>query len=180
MMRVTSVLLALACAACGSTGPSVSVDHDDHYDFSKAKSYAWKPGVPASNELNERRIVDGVDAALAARGFELIDDGAPDLYVLTEVGRHNELESSGGRVGVSVSKRTSWGSVGVGGSRGNQVREVTVGTLVIAILDAPREELVWRANASDTLSREPEQAAATIQAVIERAFEGFPPGAGKR
>ncbi len=170
--------LALACLlplvfACSST--KVYIDYDEEFDFTGLTTYSWKPGIPAQNELNERRIVDGVDDALSTHGFQRIDEGQPDLFVATEVSTRQEVRSSGGSAYVGASHRTSWGAVGMYSAPTVDIREVTVGTLVIAVIDASTEELVWRASGTDTVNSDPERTAERIQDVIEKAFHVFPP-----
>jgi|GEM_PF-2656280 len=167
-----TVFAALTLAACSSL--DVGVDRDEDYDFSGARTFAWKEGVPAQNELNQKRIESGVEEALARRGIELSDSGAPDLWVATEVGGHREVRSTGESVNVSYRHHRRYGSVGMGTSSGNRIYEVKVGTLVIAILDGETEELVWRAQAEDTVGNDPQKTAETIAAAIEQSFEQFP------
>lgn len=175
-MRRTTVLAFLALlsllAACSST--KVGVDRDPTYDFRGKRTYAWKEGIPAESGLNQQRIVSGVDRALGERGLQRIEGGAPDLWVYTEVAMRQETRSTGGSVGVGVGRRTSWGHVGVGTSTGNRIYEVTVGALVIVILDGPTESTVWRARAEDTVTNDAERTAEAIRKAIEKAFEDFP------
>lgn len=151
----------------------VDVDSDATFDFSAAKTWAWKPGIPSENELYQGRIVAGVEAALAAEGMTRVD-ADPDIWVVTEVATRQEGKTSGGNVSIGLSRRTKYGSIGVGTSGGQRHTKVTVGTLVIAIL-GPDEGLVWRANASDTISNNSEKTSATIQKAIDQAFKKYPP-----
>jgi hypothetical protein len=172
-MRALTALGLVLLTACSST--SVGVDHDEHYDFSGVTTYAWTDGTPAANELNEKRIVDGVDAALAAEGLRKVESGA-DVLVFTEAASHQELRSSGGNVSVGVSRHVSrYGAVGVSTGTGNRVYEVTIGTLIIGLLDGETESLVWRASAEDTMSSDPAKNAEKIAEAIAKAFEGYPP-----
>jgi len=170
MRRALGILLAGMLTACSST--RVGVDHDQDFDFTGLATYAWAEGAPAENELNERRIVEGIDAALAGCGFRPVDAG-PELLVRTKVAQRQEVRSSGGSVGVGYGT----GRGGVGMSSGNRVYEVTVGTLVIEVLDAGSQSVVWRAEAEKTIGGDPEDTAKKIKEVIERAFEEFPPEA---
>lgn len=172
MRPILCLLLALA-AACGST--SVHVDHDPAHDFSGERTYGWKQGVPAENELHEKRIVAGVERELAERGYRRVESGEPALWVRTKVAGRQETRSTGGDVSFGVGGRVGLGHVGVGTSTGNRIYEVTVGTLVIELLDGASEEVVWRAQAEDTVGSDPEKTAEAIREAIEEAFQGFPP-----
>ncbi len=172
-MRLVLACLLPLVVACSST--KVYIDYDEGYDFTGLTTYQWKAGIPAQNELNERRIVDGVDDALSVRGFQRIDEGQPDLFVATEVSTRQEVRSSGGSAYVGASRRTSWGAVGIQSAPTVDIREVTVGTLVIAVIDASTDKLVWRASGTDTVSSDPERTAERIREVIDKAFREFPP-----
>jgi hypothetical protein len=173
-MRTTIALLSCLLAACSST--SVGVDKDEDYDFRGKRTYAWQEGVPAANELNQKRIVEGIDRALAQRGLVLTDTDTPDLWVRTEVSAHREVRSSGTSVGFGVGSYSSHGAYGIGTSTGNDVYEVEVGTLVIVMLDGPSGETVWRAQAEGTITNDPEETTAKIQEAIDKSFEKFPIG----
>jgi len=168
MRRTLGVLLTGLLVACSSSG--VAVDYDTGFDFTGLSTYAWTEGVPAENELNERRIVEAVDGQLAALSFRQVEAG-PELLVRTQVGRRQEVRSSGGSVGVGYGGRH--GAVGM--SSGNRVYEVTVGTLVIEFVGAASQEVVWRAEAEGTVTSDPKDNAKKINQAVEEAFEGFPP-----
>ena len=171
-MRLLAVALGLLCASCSSTG--VAVDRDPGYDFSAARTYAWTEGVAAASDLHEKRIVQGVDAALAGHGLERTTTGTPDLLVSTEVLTRHEVRSTGSAFGIGVGHGFQNGGVGVGTTVGNELDEVQVGTLVIAIRDGKTEDLVWRAEAEDVVTSDPERTANAIRDAISAAFEEFP------
>lgn len=152
----------------------VQVDFDEGYAFGEATKVAWTAGTPSPNELNEKRIVSATEAQLREKGMTLVDRAEADLLVRTHVATEKEVSSSGRRLGVSVAKRTSWGSIGVGSSGGNRVKQVTVGTLIIELLDASTEALVWQAVASDTID-DSGKVAKKIEQAAEKAFRKYPP-----
>ena len=175
MRGLIGLLLVALLFAPAAFALDVGVDFDEAYNFLGKKSYAWQAGKPAANALNQKRIVAGVDKALAGAGFTKVDSGEPDLFVATETSGEKQIKSSKINVGLGLAKHTKWGSLSLGTSSGNRVREVLVGTLVIAILDGKTQELVWRANATDTVSNDPKKTAAAIERAIGRAFKDFPP-----
>jgi len=156
--------------ACAS-GPDV--DYDRAYEFAGKSTYAWKAGVPAADDAHQQRIVDNVDKAMRERGFR--KSVPPDLYVVTEVTSHQELEESNVTFGLSVGSGGRHGGVRVGGVASPPPREITVGTLVIAILDGRTGELVWRATADETVTDNAGKTAQIIDRVVAKAFEDFPP-----
>ena len=68
-----------------------------------------------------------------------------------------------------------WGG-GMGmGSSTTQVRNYTVGTLVLDMWEVERKQLVWRTTASDTLSDNPQKNSEKIQEAARKMFEEYPP-----
>jgi hypothetical protein len=177
-MRLLTIVVGILCASCSSNG--VAVDRDPNYDFSVARTYAWTEGLPAASDLHEKRIVQGVDAALAGCGLERATTGAPDLLVSTEVQTRHEVRSSGSAVGIGIGGGFQNGSVGVGTTVGDDLDEVEVGTLVIALRDGKTEQLVWRAEAEDVVTSDPEDTAEAIREAIHDAFEEFPRARSER
>jgi hypothetical protein len=169
------VLLALLVALVSCSSPRVSADFDPDYDFTGKQTYAWRAGVPAASELNERRIVKSVDEVLAAHGLRPAPGGQPDLWVSTEVSTRQELRSSGGNVSLGMGRSMGAGSLGVGVSSPTQTYEVTVGTLVIELRDGASEQVVWRTVAKDTVKDDAKDAEQTIVAAVQAAFEDYPP-----
>ena len=171
-MRLLTAALVVLGASCSSSG--VAVDRDPSYDFAAPRTYAWTEGVAAASDLHEKRIVEGVDAALAGCGLERATAGTPDLLVSTEVLMRHEVRSTGSAFGIGVGHGFEHGGVGVGTTVGDDLDEVEVGTLVIAIRDGKTEDLVWRAEAEDVVTSDPERTAEEIRDAINAAFEEFP------
>ena len=106
--RIELALVALICVSAPAlAGPRVEVDYDPRFDFSVVKTYAWKPGVPASAPETEQNIIEAVDAALQGKGLQRIVDGTPDVWVLTEAGRDEELQLGGESAGLTTP--SGWG-----------------------------------------------------------------------
>ena len=141
-MRLLPLLFTIFIAGCSSK--NVWVDVDDPYTFRGKRAYAWSEVLPVPNEIMQRRIEGWIDEELAARGLTRIevDEGdasgapAPDLFVTTEFGARREVRSTGGSATVGVSRRAGRGRVGMGTTMGNQIYEVSIGALVIALLAA--------------------------------------------
>ena len=155
----------------------VNTDHDETYDFSTAKTVVWGDCTPAKDELMQRRIVTAVAEQLKAKGFTIVESGSADLQLTTHVATETQKKQSGGNVGVSVHKSTSWGSIGLGGRGNRRVHDVKYGTLLIDLRDTKTGDLVWRANASDTVEDNAQKMEKKINAALDKAFKKFPPKA---
>jgi hypothetical protein len=53
-----------------------------------------------------------------------------------------------------------------------------VGTLVVDIFDSQTKKLIWRGNASETLSGDPEKNEKKLDHEVSDMFKYFPPKAG--
>ena len=77
-----SVLFILQ--AC--SGIQVSQDYEQGYDFSRFKTFAWKPnddneyGI-SENRLMDKRIRTAIESALSAKQYTRVDSGEPDFYI---------------------------------------------------------------------------------------------------
>ena len=147
----------------------VSVDYDHTADFSKYKTYAWAEGRPVQDPFNHQRTVEAIDAQLAAKGWTRLERNQnPDALVLY---RAAATEQKQARV---------WGAGGPGwrfggGNAQVDVNAIQIGQLVVDILDATTQKLLWRGRASDTASDKPEKNEKKINKAAEKLFKKFPP-----
>jgi hypothetical protein len=170
------VLLAAFVAAGPAHAVRVSVDHDKDADFSRYQTYTRAPGTPAKSELNQKRIDAALDAQLAAKGLKRVDSGG-DLKVVTHAGSEKTQQ-------VRV---TDYGYGYYPGYWGSyyryvpaptiDVHDVIEGTLVVDLVDASSDQLVWRGTATDTVSPsvKPEKVEKIITKAMEKLFRQYPP-----
>ena len=165
------MILALLISAGSAFAQKVSVDFDKDADFTKYKKYAWAEGVPAKDPFAHKRIVDAVDAQLAAKGWTKVEPGDnPDAYVLyrAAVGEEKQVDVWGTGYGAG------WRRGGMGTTQVT-VETILIGQLVVQIGDAATKQVVWRGTASDTLSDKPEKNEKKIKKAAEKMFKSFPP-----
>lgn len=138
MKRAISLLAVLALTACASA--QVSSEHDKTADLSRYRTYAWITGTQAANPMIEQRIRRAVDHQLAAKGLRKVKEAA-DLQVATHASTRVEQQVNTESLG--------YGYSGAGWS-GNMVnvRNVDVGTLMLDLVDASSQQLVWRGMAT--------------------------------
>jgi hypothetical protein len=180
MRILTGLVLALCLMVSPALAQNVAVDFEQSFDFATAKTVAWGRGTPAQNEFNQTRIETAIAAALTEAGFEMVAvDVTPDLYVITHAAGQQQQKKSNVSVGIGVSRRTSFGSVGVGTSTSGKSKTVVLGTLVIQLISAADEKMVWRADLSDTLDGNAEKTKSKIDRAISKAFKKFPPAPKK-
>lgn len=139
---VTSAVLAFTLASgCATT--SVKTDYDRKTDFSRYRSYAIKPGQLADDNaggapdtLVRERIHGALQQELGQLGFAQKPQGESDIIVTYGAGteiRRELVENLGGGPNWNYGGNDIW------------ARDVEEGTLVIDVIDADSQRLVWRA-----------------------------------
>jgi len=170
---VTLMMPALAMAQ------KTSYDYDKAATFSTYKSYAFKEGTKAGQVLIDERIVNAIEAELAAKGFTKSDTN-PDVFVVYHVAIDKEKDIStyssgyGGGYGPY-----GWGYGGgwAGGTTTTNVRDILVGTLVVDIADAGTRKLAWRGMGVKEVNVQasPEKRDKSIASAVKKMFKNYPP-----
>ncbi len=173
-MRISTFAMAVGLALIGTIAlaKSVSYDYDRGADFSRYKTYAWTRGTELTDELNHARVVRGVDAQLAAKGLTRVEPGGrPEVLVAYHASFERNVEINGFSHG--------WGPFGLGGDRTGSARiqPILVGTLVVDIVDARTNAIVWRAMASSDINpaTSPQKRDQKINGATEKMFKNYPP-----
>jgi len=137
-MRLLPLIPVLLLAACASS--NVVVDRDEAADFASYRTFAWWP-IPGSEEATKRgptTLLDGrvrgeVERLLTARGLARSDD--PDLRIAHHLATREVRDVTVWDHGYRWRRR---------GLAHASVRTWVDGTLVLDVIDAKREALVWR------------------------------------
>jgi hypothetical protein len=152
---------------------SVKSDYDKATDFAKYRTFSFKKGTDAPTPFAQQRIEGAVAAQLKERG--IVPGDSPDLYVYT----HTKIDKQQ-RVDVTsfgYGGYPGWGGWGGGfGSSSVMVTDVPIGTVMVDLVDAKTQALVWRGVASDTLSSNPtpEKSEKRINKAMAKLFDKFP------
>lgn len=163
MKNAISLLVLLALVGCASA--QVATDYDKAADFSGYRTYAWITGTQAANPLIEQRIKTAVDRHLAARGLTKVTD-SPDLQVATHASTSVQQQVSVDSFGYG------YAGAGWGGTMVN-VRNVDVGTLLLDLVDASSQQLVWRGMATDVVGHSVSQE--KVDRAVGKMLSSFPP-----
>lgn len=163
-----AALLALEVAPLPAA--SVERDFDPDADFSAFHTFAWKESphtrlVARRNSLSDKRIRAAVESALEGRGFRRAE-GHPDFFVTYQAGVRNRLQVTEYGYG----RPRWWG-------RDVRVRSYRQGTLVVDVIDAESDQLVWRGAVSDALptTRDPDKRQKKLDKAVAKLFKEFPP-----
>jgi hypothetical protein len=175
IMRIATLLTAACVAWLGTTvlASTVTYDYDRTANFSRFRTYTWTRGNPVTDPLNHQRIVRAVETQLAARGFTKVDSGRnPDVFVAYHAAMDQSIE-------INAFGSGGFGPYGLGGSRMGTARadKVTVGSVVVDMVDAADRKMVWRGSASQELDprASAEKKDKAVNKAIEKMFKNYPP-----
>ena len=150
----------------------VTVDYDHTVNFSQYRTFMWLKEPRIISPLMRRRVVDAINSALTAKGWQLVTDDADVGIIAHGATRHEHtLETFYSGFG-------GWGWRGWGGGVATTIPETyTVGTLVVDLFDTRTKQVVWRGMATETLPTKPEKTAEKLNKAVEKMFKKFPPNA---
>lgn len=171
-LKTLVTVLALALGARAVAAQEVSYDFDKAANFPGFRTYAWAPGHNLDDPLNHKRIVAAVDSQLALKGLRLVaKDQNPDLLVAYHASFGKNLQVSGFSNG--------WGGYRFAGNRSGSARaeEITIGTLVVDMVETATRNIVWRGTATKEVDTKasPEKREKNINRAAEKLFKNYPP-----
>lgn len=161
------------------------VDFDHNVHFSSYKTYSWAPwsnGQPSEppfpNQLMQERITGFVEEALAARGLKHVATGG-DLLIKCRVNISEQPVFTTFSSGLGPGWGGGWGW-GPGWGWGSGIATTTVqtfyeGTLVVDIVDARRNQLVFQGTSTHTVSSRPARNTKKFAHAVNEVFEKYPP-----
>jgi hypothetical protein len=172
--------MALAGAGCATT-MSVSSHVDRDLDFSQYRTYDWGPSdarptgdarLDANPQFTDY-VHGAVERELATRGLNLLGSGTPDLLI-------HYHATVAGRIDVNTVDRT-YGYC-QGADCPPETYEYEAGTLVIDLMDARTNRLVWRGWAQTRLEAfldDPDRMAETVRESVTRMMSQLPAALGQ-
>ena len=180
-MRALRFALLLA-ASCSSV--STSYDFDPDADFARLSSYSWwsdAKGKPessadeAGSPLVLERIRRATDGHLAAAGYKRVSSN-PDFLVVARTGSRDRTRVT------STPSRYGGGHGPYGyrywdGGGGVDVYQYEEGSLVLDIVDAKTNKLLWHGVAKAVVpeGRKPEEITKLVNEAVEALMKDFPP-----
>jgi hypothetical protein len=175
IIRLVVVLSLLVFLGCSSI--SVSSDFNESTDFSELKTFAWMLktaegdiDLGGANLLARERIEDAIAAELANKGYTEIIAGNADFHVTYFVRTEEriQVQPMGGPL-----VRPYWG-MGMGYAEVYQYEE---GTLIIDLLDAKQQHIIWRGVAKGVVDWRGSTGGQTqlISEAVQKILAQFPP-----
>lgn len=164
--RTIGLALLLSWTPAASA-QEVVVDFAKGSRLANCGTYTWSLGHPTQHPLQDERIVDAIDAGLAAKGFRRLESGGACIVTY-----HASLEQ---QKQVDLWEPGGWRFRG--GYASVDVRTVQRGMLVVDIADAESRRLLWRGVARDTLSDKPEKNHKKLAKAVDKMFKDLPTAA---
>ncbi|MFC1799496.1 DUF4136 domain-containing protein [Candidatus Eisenbacteria bacterium] len=187
----TAVVMALGLILVlmvGCSSLQVSTDYDPNANFGQYKTYGWPGGdrppddALAQNPLIAKRIEYSIGEALKAKGYTMLEDGIPDIVIITHAGVQEKMQVTnyssgyyGGYGGYSgYGMYDPWG---YGGGTRTDVSYYDEATLLIDFIDTETKELAWRGIGTKILANtsDPEKVQANVDKVIDKMLASYPP-----
>ena len=177
MKRVTikNLLLILPVVLVTSCKPSLKVfsDYDHSADFSSYKTFSLYYLVTSRtvNELNEERIWNYIRAEMIRKGY-VENDKNPDLVVNAVSILNNKKYVTADSYGYGGPLRPYGGM----GHATFQTDNVKQGSLMIDIIDAKKDKLVWQGTGNAEFEKKPKDPDAVISKAVTKILADFPQG----
>jgi Domain of unknown function (DUF4136) len=156
------ITLALALALVAGSGPAFAAAHSDYtksFPLKTLKTFEFKSqhrisrDPLANNDIWANDVRDAIRRDLASHGLAEATNGRPDFYVAFYVGLKDRYDVGSIDYGMPVFRR-GFRSGWWGWPRGYDVWAVpyTESTLIVDVIDAHTNQLVWRGHDADTLN----------------------------
>jgi uncharacterized protein DUF4136 len=156
-----------------------SHDFDKTANFAGFKTYAFKDGTKVGQPLIDDRIVAALEKELATKGLTK-SEANPDVIVVYHVAFDKEKDIStyssgygGGYGPYGYGWGGGWGST----TSTTQVRDILVGTMVIDIADAKKNQIAWRGMGVKEVNTtaSPEKRDKSINEAVKKILKNYPP-----
>ncbi len=184
-----AVSLALVVAGVSlAAGIKIKTQEDKTFNFAGLKTYAWKLEGAAQIKILQNTddnpakiaaalepvVVAATDQELAKKGFTKVTTGTPDLYVdyYALIGPNISSQYQGQFVGAIP----EWGLPDFVMST-SSFKAYEQGSLIIDVISAKQQQIVWRVVAEAELDRQraPAKRAQLISDAIVQMLKKFPP-----
>lgn len=185
----TAVLMAIGLTLVllmGCSSLQVSTDYDPAADFSQYKTFGWPTGdrppedALAKNPLIAKRVEYSIGEALKAKGFTMLEDGVPDIVIITHGGVQEKMQvtnySTGYYGGYGGYRGYGYYDPWYGGTR-TDVSYYDEATLLVDFVDTSTKELVWRGVGTKIMgdTSNPEKVQANVDKAIDKILASYPP-----
>jgi hypothetical protein len=175
LVQAAALLVAILLWPTLAAAQKVSYDFEKSEDFTRFKTYALKDGTKVGDPLIDKRISDAIEEQLKAKGLSPKAD-SPDIVVVYHMAFDKEQDITTYSTGMGYGPYPyHWG--GGFGSTQTRVNQILIGTLVVDIADAQKNEIVWRGMGVKEVDtqKSPEKRDKSITQAVTKIFKNYPP-----
>jgi hypothetical protein len=175
----------IALAGCAS-GPTIRTNVDPGVDFTRFRTFDFLQPLSTDREgyqsFISRDLMASAEREMRALGFTRSSEN-PDLLVnfsatLDQRLRVTQTPTMGGGATWGSHRRSA--AYGVWGGYRTDVRQDTMGTLGVDVIDAARRQLVWEGVAVSRITRSTaENIGPALDSAVRDIFRQFPARVGK-
>jgi len=172
-LAVLALVIVPALGGGAALAQDVNVNYVPGTDFSKYKTYKWVEiqGAEKPDQIVDTQIKQAIDKVLGGKGFTKATGEAADLFIGYQVAVNQERQWNAYNTG-------GYGAWRYGGGMGTATSStIHIGTIALDIYDASAKELVWKGQATKTLSgeKDPEKRQKNIEKAMAKLLKDFPP-----
>ena len=172
-LAVLALVIVPALGGGVALAQDVNVNYVPGTDFSKYKTYKWIEiqGAEKPDQIVDTQIKQAIDKVLGGKGFTKATGEAADLFIGYQVAVNQERQWNAYNTG-------GYGAWRYGGGMGTATSStIHIGTIALDIYDASAKELVWKGQATKTLSgeKDPEKRQKNIEKAMAKLLKDFPP-----
>ena len=179
------ILIVIILSSCSSSIKVVS-DYNGALDFSKYKTYNYLKPLPdsvkiigdmpvISNQLNQRRVENAINEEMYLRGYSIADH--PDIWVSYYLKIENKTQYTATTYNYGSPYYGGYGYYGYYGGYGYggaytdmSSYDYEVGTLIIDLVDAEANELIWYGAGTKALENNPRHVEKVINDAVTHIF----------
>ena len=159
-----AAFIAITLGVAAVEAAEIKVDFDSQADFARYKTWSWRAGTPAPNPVSDKRLREGIETRLAARGLARVEKGGL-LEVVYHAAGENQITTE--KLGY---KQPSFET------EATRVRYVRKGSVLLDMIDAASGKVVWRGQAQEVADPTYTDVGRKIDQTLDKLFEHFPPG----
>lgn len=181
-MKRTIVIWAMLFAVSPGFAYKTRVDFDHGAHFSSYRTYSWAEPAGASqgaqfpNQLMQERVASYIEEALAARGFKRVPTGGQlSISYRIDVTQEPVFTTFSNGFGPGWGWDAGWGGSWGSGFATTTVESYYEGTLVIDMVDANQQKLVFQGSSSEDISSKPAKNTKRLSKSVNEIFEKYPP-----
>ncbi len=183
-------LAGMGIAAACAPSPKIGYDFDRGTNFTAYHTYAWLSGDQektgdrrADSSAVDMRIRIAVSTQLRMKGYQALPEGKPDFYVAYHIGLKDSSPNvstqyySDGMAGHAFSHSADTRSAGKPAPTPTETPSYLTGSLLIDIIDAASQKLVWRGTAAGEIDPglTSQQRDERTKTIVHEILLNFPP-----